>query len=116
MNWRQSAKAAEQVIHGLEEQIADLMFYKKAATQDIKDYNNCILSMISGGSPCEWCEDQSDCKKAGKAASTGCQDWLLAFHNKPDTQEDNEEHEPIQIDSIGGADESERILPSGQKG
>ena len=47
MNWRQSAKKAEQVIHGLEEQIADLMHYKRMATADIKhDFRRFSVSLV----------------------------------------------------------------------
>lgn len=89
------------MIHAQEETIQDLMYYKQAATHDIKEYNACILSMISGGSPCEWCNDQNECQKQEKAASNGCDEWLLAFReNVPD----NQEKIPVKIDAVGGDD------------
>lgn len=117
MNWRQSAKAAEKVIRGLEEQIADLMHYKKMATADIKDYNKCILSLISGNSACVWCEDREECQLEAKTQGKGCQEWLLAFRNQPNiSAQPEQETDPIAIDGIGGADESERVFQTGPKG
>lgn len=100
MNWRQSAKASEKIIHAQEETIQDLLYYKQMATHDIKEYNSCILSMISGGSPCEWCNDQDECQRQEKEASKGCEDWLLVFRDN--IPEPEQETVPIQIDSFGG--------------
>ena len=64
------------------------------AQSDIKDYNLCIGSMIAGGSPCDWCEEQAECQLTAKSDGKGCAEWWLRF------KED-------------GADEGEGILPDG---
>ena len=54
MNGKQAAKAAAKRIEEMEHTIAQ---YK----QDVKDYNAVIEDMISGKSPCSWCEDVGEC-------------------------------------------------------
>ena len=73
MNARQAARAAAERIKELESTGA-------RAAADIKDYNSCILSMISGGSPCDWCEDQEECQLQEKGK--GCQEWWLRFRKE----------------------------------
>ena len=81
--------------------------------------------MISGGSPCPWCEDKAECNQESKSAGKGCSEWLLAFHQIPEEEQTRtvmsmtmeQEQLPFQINAVGGdADESERVLSSGQKG
>ena len=70
MNARQAAKAASIRIEELENT-------GKKAAADIKTYNEVILGMIEGKSPCDWCEDQQECRDAGKTEIAGCDDWML---------------------------------------
>ena len=65
------------------------------AQSDIRDYNLCIGSMIAGGSPCDWCEEQAECQLTAKADGKGCAEWWLRFKRED------------------AADESEGILPDG---
>ena len=106
MNARQAARAAAKRIEELEH-------YQREATADIKAYNGCIQSMIKGGSPCDWCEEQVECQKEEKAASKGCKDWWLAFREKPEMLV--QESSPVRIDGIGGDDESERVFSAGSE-
>jgi len=69
MNGRQAAKMAGQRVMELERILA----LNKA---DIVNYNLCILSMIDGKSPCDWCEDQQECQLQAKGG-TGCEEWML---------------------------------------
>ena len=101
MNAKQALKLAAKNIEILEN-------YQFKATKDITAYNKCILSMISGGSPCEWCNDQLECEKLEKTASKGCDEWMLAFI---DVQAENQEELPVKIEGSGGdADESKGLL------
>jgi hypothetical protein len=101
MNAKQSLKLAAKNIEILEN-------YQFKATKDITAYNKCILSMIAGGSPCVWCNDLLECDKPEKTASRGCEDWMLAFI---DIQDDDQDEIPVKIEGSGGdADESKGIL------
>lgn len=81
MNGRQAAKAAAVRIEELERR-------ERLAASDIRQYNKCILHMINHGSPCDYCEDKSECEAEGKDITIGCDDWLLAF-NKENTDGTN---------------------------
>ena len=84
MNARQAAKAASL-------RIAEMERVAALNKQDIIDYNACILGIIDGKSPCEWCEDLEDCLSGSKDVSTGCANWMLRFHKQTETE--TEEHE-----------------------
>ena len=77
MNAKQATKKMDR--HRLVQEIANLQFVNSMNAADIKSYNQCIDSMIAGGSPCEFCHDYDgdcehpDCREAGK----GCADWML---------------------------------------
>ena len=60
------------------------------AKQDIKDYNACIDSMIAGGSPCDWCEDQRECQLQAKADGKGCESWWLRYRREEDAKDASE--------------------------
>ena len=77
MNGRQAAKAAAKRIEEMEHTIAQ---YK----QDVKDYNAVIEDMISGKSPCSWCEDVGECILDANG-NVGCTEWMLRFR-KPGSQ------------------------------
>ena len=70
MNGRQAAKAAAA-------RIAEMERVAALNRADIIDYNKCILDMINGHSACDWCEDQQECRDAGKTEIAGCDDWML---------------------------------------
>lgn len=70
MNGRQAAKAAAKRIEEQEHTLA----LNKA---DIRDYNQVILDLIGGGSPCQWCEDLNECQLQAKTDGTGCSEWML---------------------------------------
>ena len=78
MNGRQAAKAAAK-------KIEDMMVTLGYNTLDIRDYNRCILHMIDGGSPCDFCEDIHECQLEANG-NKGCGEWVL--HSQPawDTQ------------------------------
>ena len=86
MNARQAAKAAAAHIEELTRQ-------NMLRTQDIKDYNACILEMIDGGDPCKWCEEAEACQRECKGK--GCQEWWLRYRKagEPDAEEAKEETE-----------------------
>lgn len=77
MNARQAAKAAAKKIEELEH-------YNKLAQEDIKDYNACIESMIAGGSPCDWCEEEAECQMEAKGK--GCDLWWLRYRKGNDSE------------------------------
>ena len=84
MNGRQAARAAAKKI---EEQEFTLLLNKL----DIRDYNLCILSMIDGGNPCEYCEDFEECQLQAKGK--GCGEWLLRKQKftEPDVNEEEDD-------------------------
>ena len=59
MNAKQATKKMDRYM--LVKQIADLTFVNEMNKADIVSYNQCIDYMISGGSPCEFCEDYMIC-------------------------------------------------------
>ena len=94
MNARQAAKAAAEII---KEQERVMALNKK----DIIDYNNCILSMIEGGDPCEYCEDKEECQLEAKGK--GCDQWML------------KSQKITSLDVKEGEDDSKGIYGAGQK-
>ena len=72
MNARQSLKIVSKRLKDTEITLA-------RAQADIRDYNSCIDSMIAGGSPCDWCEDQCECQLTAKAEGRGCSEWWLKY-------------------------------------
>ena len=77
MNARQSLKLCAARLEEVEAVLA-------RAKKDIKDYNACIDSMIAGGSPCDWCEDQCECQLTAKAEGKGCESWWLRYRREED--------------------------------
>ena len=75
MNARQSLKIVSA-------RLADVETVLARAQADIKDYNQCIDSMIKGGSPCDWCEDQIECQLTAKADGKGCESWWLRYRKE----------------------------------
>lgn len=80
MNAKQAARAAAKRIEDMELTLA-------RATADIKRYNQCIDSMIEGGSPCDWCDDLNECQLEAKGK--GCELWLLSFEEEEHHESDN---------------------------
>ena len=92
MNGRQAARAAAKKI---EEQEFTLLLNKL----DIRDYNLCILSMIAGGSPCEYCEDYEECQLQAKGK--GCEEWLLKRQITPTDVNEEEDDASKGIYGVG---------------
>lgn len=74
MNGKQAARAAAKRIEELE-------YVNAMQSKDIADYNKCILSMISGDSPCLWCEERPECQLEAKEAGKGCSEWWLRYRD-----------------------------------
>jgi len=82
MNGRQAARAAAK-------QIKELEGYNSLCKLDIIAYNECILGMIAHRSPCDWCQDQDECREEGKDLTIGCDMWMLKEQKvKEDSQDD----------------------------
>lgn len=102
MNGRQAAKEAAKKIKEMEHTIAQ---YK----QDVQDYNHVIEDMISGKSPCTWCEDVGECILDANG-NVGCTEWMLRFR-KPGSQPEGGELDEkgtaagTDIDPIFGVEE-----------
>ena len=94
MNGKQAARAAAKRIEELEKTIAQ---YK----QDVKDYNAVIEDMISGKSPCTWCEDAGECVLDANG-NVGCSEWLLRFR-KPEAQPEGGESDGPE-EKLGSVD------------
>lgn len=75
MNAKQSLKLVAKQLEDLETRMA-------RAERDIKDYNLCIDSMIAGGSPCDWCEEQRECQLTAKDDGKGCAKWWLKYQEE----------------------------------
>jgi len=75
MNTKQALKKVSQRLTDLEDTLA-------RAEADIKAYNQCIDGMISGQSPCDWCEDRQECQLESKGK--GCDLWMLRYPADPD--------------------------------
>lgn len=76
MNGRKAAKLAAK-------RIAELEYVVAMQTQDIKDYNACIIAHIGGASLCDWCEDKNECQLEAKGG-TGCSEWWLRYRREGD--------------------------------
>lgn len=96
MNGRQAARAAAKKI---EEMNVTLGFNRL----DIVDYNKCILHMIGGGSPCDFCEDIEECQLEEKGKK-GCGEWML-----------RRQITPLDVNE-GDEDASKGIFGAGQEG
>ena len=89
MNAKQAARAAAKRVEELE-------YTVMKQTQDIKDYNACILGHISGESVCKWCEEWDECTSVDKGTK-GCQEWWLRYRKE-------------------GEDAGEGVPPTGSEG
>jgi len=79
MNGRQAARAAAK-------RIEDLEITLKRAMSDIKRYNECIDGMITGQSPCEWCDDKMECQREAHTTGKGCELWMLGYEEDTDDE------------------------------
>ena len=96
MNCRQVMKAQAKHIENMEYSISRYII-------DVKAYNQCIVGMIKGESPCQYCEDHEECQLAAKDGK-GCGDWYLK--DMPPVKEEEEDSE----------DDSKKILLTGATG
>ena len=88
---------AKQALKAVSQRLSEVEIVLARAQSDINQYNLCIDSMISGGSPCEYCEEEEACQLQAKTDGKGCAQWWLKYQR---------EEEPT-------GSESERILPAG---
>jgi len=99
MNWKQSAKKANETINVLEEmiqekdeQIASMTkeheYSQQRSKRDITAMNECIDSMIQGGNPCDWCEEKrlGECEHP-ECDGKGCEGWWLKELDETETAE-----------------------------
>ena len=91
MNARQAARAAAEHIVELERQNA-------LRTQDITDYNACVLEIINGGDPCKWCEEEPECQRECKGK--GCQEWWLRYRKAGDSDAEEAKEEDAATDPV----------------
>ena len=104
MNSRKALKAAAKHIENMEYSIARYVI-------DVKAYNECILAMIKGESPCPYCEDHEECQLAAKDGK-GCENWYLK--DIPPVAEEGSEDDAGEGDK--GSSGSEGILFEGATG
>lgn len=71
MNGRQAARLAANRIRELE-------YIVSMQSRDIREYNETILDIIAGKTPCNRCEEANECTKK-EFGSVGCQGWWLHF-------------------------------------
>lgn len=93
MNARQSARLAAKRIEELED-------FNQRASADIRGLYKAIEHIISGGCPCDFCEDIEECQLKAKGGK-GCTDFLLK--DQPLIADSNGDPAP---DQGGGASES----------
>ena len=86
MNGRQAAREAAK-------KLAEAEYMNKCAAIDIQGYVACVLHMIKGGSPCDWCEERNECQLQAKEEGKGCELWWLKYPEKED-QRDEEVSNP----------------------
>ena len=67
---------ARQALKKVVERNTDLEDYNRRCSADIKAYNECIDTMIAGGSPCPWCMEYPECQLEAKDGK-GCSEWWL---------------------------------------
>lgn len=91
---------ARQALRAVSERLRDIEIVLAGAQNDIRRYNECIDSMIQGGSPCEYCEEEEACQLQAKGGK-GCAQWWLKYQRE---------------EAVTGG-ESERVFPaSGDSG
>lgn len=117
MNARQSARAASKQIEALEQRIKEIEHVNRLNKADIVAYNQCIDSMIAGGSPCEWCYDNQECTKEEKGS--GCNEWMIKDTKVGEEHETDHDGGPdVPGADDGGAGESREdglgAVPAGQ--
>ena len=99
MNARQAAKLAAKKIEELEH-------FNGMCVRDIKTYNEVVLTLIAGGDPCPWCNDQEDCPLISQGH--GCKDWFLKVNlgmgddEKNDREGTDNESESVPVQGVTG--------------
>lgn len=88
---------AKQALRRVSIRLEDLEKVLARAQNDIKMYNDAIDHMIAGGSPCDYCEDQTECSLQAKADGKGCKLWWLKYNREEDAEHaDNESQGLLQ--------------------
>ena len=100
MNGRQAAKLAAQ-------RITELEYVLARQIQDIKDYNAAIADMISGESPCSWCEECPECQLEAKMGR-GCSEWWLRYRKGPEGGKWPSESPENGIDEMEAGNDAQR--------
>lgn len=98
---------AKQSLKLVAKRLEDVEIVLARAQADIKAYNQCIDSMIAGGSPCDWCEDRKECQLQAKADGKGCSEWWLRYDHADGG--DGDEGKGLLSDSESGGIESEAL-------
>ena len=101
---------ARQALKSVLKKNKELAYHVARSAADITLYNECILGMIKGESPCEWCNDREECQLEAKELGNGCEDWLLTFDVVVRMEESNG-HQDGDGDHRGEG----RTLPCGEK-
>ena len=84
---------AKQALRAAAKHIEELEYLNMKMVQDIKDYNACILDMIAGGDPCQWCEDLNECQLEAKGK--GCGEWMLRYLKGGEPDAEGEADQPV---------------------
>lgn len=95
MNARQAALRAAKLVDEVTKQNTELASMNANQAADIKAYNNVILAMIGGESPCPWCEEEKECKLEAKGGK-GCQEWWLKWPERGDADDSQGVHASSQ--------------------
>ena len=93
---------AKQSLKLVSKRLEDLEIILARAQNDIRDYNLCIDSMIKGGSPCDWCEEQAECQLTAKDEGKGCAEWWLRYKEENDEAQVGNQGEDEDTGIVGG--------------
>ena len=79
MNRKQAARAMEKAKarQTKNSRLRELDYIATRQAADIQDYVRAMVSVIDGGSPCDWCESQEECQRECKGH--GCHEWWLKY-------------------------------------
>lgn len=79
---------AKQALKSVLKKNEELAYHVMRSKVDITVYNQIILGMINGESPCPWCEDHEECQLQAKDGK-GCGEWMLKFDVELEEEQDD---------------------------